>query len=115
MGISWNLSCDSGVSDTNVVKAWFALASKSALIWSDKTPSKEGIMTPGNPNRHLYAEFSTSCITGEIVPSKVTQEASLCDNDSQDGINRQRRVRLLNLEVTPVTRISNSAYLLAIG
>lgn len=54
-------------------------------------------MSPGNPDRHLYAEFSTSCITGEIVPSKVTQEASLCDNDSQDGINRQRRVRLLNL------------------
>lgn len=72
-------------------------------------------MTPGNPDRHLYAEFSTSCITGKIVPSKVTQEASLCDNDSQDSINRQRRVRLLNLEVTPVTRISNSAYLQAIG
>lgn len=72
-------------------------------------------MTHGNPGRHLYSEFSTSCIRGEIVPPKVTQEASLCDNDNQDGINRQRRVRLLNLEVTPVTRISISAYLEAIG
>lgn len=76
---------------------------------------KEGTVTHGNPDRHLYAEFSTSCIRGEKVPSKVTQEASLCDNDNLDGINRQRRVRLLHLEVTPVTRISNSAYLETIG
>lgn len=51
---------------------------------------------------------------GEGVPSKVAPETSLCDNDNGDGINRQLRVRLLNLEVTPVTRISNSAVLEAI-
>lgn len=48
------------------------------------------------------------------MPSKVAPETSLCDNDNGDGINRQLRVRLLNLEVTPVTRISNSAVLEAI-
>lgn len=48
------------------------------------------------------------------MPSKVTLGTSLCDNDNGDGINRQLRVRLLNLEVTPVTRISNSAVLEAI-
>lgn len=66
------------------------------------------------PACHLHAEFSTSCIGGEEVPSKVTLGTSLCDNDNGDGINRQLRVRLLNLEVTPVTRISNSAVLEAI-
>lgn len=48
------------------------------------------------------------------MPSKVAPETSLCDNDNGDGINRQLRVRLLNLEVTPATRISNSAVLEAI-
>lgn len=48
------------------------------------------------------------------MPSKVALETSLCDNDNGDGINRLLRVRLLNLEVTPVTRISNSAVLEAI-
>lgn len=60
---------------------------------------------------HLHAEFSTSCIGGERVPSKVAPETSLCDNDNGGGINRQLRVHLLNLEVTPATRISNSAVL----
>lgn len=71
-------------------------------------------MTHGNPACHLYAEFSTSCIGGEEVASKVALETSLCDNDNRDGINRQLRVCLLNWEVMPVTRISNSAVLEAI-
>lgn len=45
------------------------------------------------------------------MPSKVAPETSLCDNDNGGGINRQLRVHLLNLEVTPATRISNSAVL----
>lgn len=49
------------------------------------------------------------------VASKVTQEASLCDSDNLDGINRRRWGRLLNLEVTPVTPNGNSAYLETIG
>lgn len=71
-------------------------------------------MTHCNPACHLYAEFSTSCIGGEEVPSKVASETSLCDNDNGDGINKLLRVRLSNLEVTPVTRIGNSAVLEAI-
>ena len=45
------------------------------------------------------------------MPSKVTLQNSLCDNDNGNGINRQLWVRLLNSEVMPVTRISNSAVL----
>lgn len=51
---------------------------------------------------------------GKKCHQRSPPETSLCDNDNGDGINRQLRVRLLNLEVTPVTRISNSAVLEAI-
>lgn len=97
---------------TNVLRAWFALASRSALIWFARRWRLGTILW-------LTATLPVTCtqssafpvLEGKKMPSKVTLQNSLCDNHNGNGINRQLCVRLLNLEVMPVTRISNSAVL----
>lgn len=101
---------------TNVVRAWFAFASRSALIWCDKRQRWSKVLwLTATPT--LICMHSSALPVLEVgkVASKVTQEASLCDSNNLDGINRRCRGHLLNLEVTPVTRNGNSAYLETIG
>lgn len=68
-----------------------------------------------NPACHLYAEFEVLPVSeGKKCHQRSHRKRPSVTVTMEDGINRHLRVRLLNIKVAPVTRISNSAVLEAI-
>lgn len=69
-------------------------------------------MARSNPACHLYAEFNAlPVLEGEMCHQRSLWKRPSVTVTTEDGINRHLRVRLLNIKVVPVTRISNSTVL----